>query len=174
MTTSCGFSFSDVSIKNSFPMLIIVVILLIAAAVITYFSTTYGTALAFLAMCVAGLMSDVVIMPPTYVFWAIAMLVVIALNFMLPPKVVKSKLGIHYIYTAALAGMLAGLAISHAAMIVGAVAAAVLGGVAFARTSEGEGLGFPTRKFWNYFCAKALPAIISFCIIGTTIPLLVR
>lgn len=153
---------------------IVCIILLVAAAALTFYSTTYGAAVAFLALCTAGMLPDIQLDGGTYMFWGIAMLIVIALNFILPKGVSASRIGISYIFTATLAGMLVGLAISHAAMIIGSVAAGVLGGVAFARTPEGKGLEFPNHKFWNYLCAKGLPAVIAFCIIGTTIPLLVK
>ena len=83
-----------------------------------------------------------------------------------------SRLGVPYIFTASLAGMLIGLTVSHAAMIVGAFFAAILGGVAYGRTPKGLQLAYPSHRFWNYLCAKGLPAVISFSIIGTTIPIL--
>lgn len=151
---------------------IICVLLLLVAAVLTFYSTTYGTAVAFLGLCTAGLIPGIHLEVGTYLFWGTAMLIVIALNYILPHGVAASRLGIPYIFTAALAGMLVGLAISHAAMITGAVFAAVLGGVAYARTPKGQVLTFPSRKFWNYLCAKGLPAVISYCIIGTAIPII--
>ena len=101
------------------------------------------------------------------------MIIVISLNFILPKTIAKSRLGVPYIFTAALAGMLVGLAISHAAMIVGAFIAAIIGGVTYARTPRGRVLDFPTHRFWNYLCAKGLPAVISFCTVGTAIYVLV-
>ena len=151
---------------------IICIILLVLAAALTFYSATYGTAVAFLGLCTAGLIPGIQLEAATYLFWGTAMLIVIALNYILPHGVATSRLGIPYIFTAALAGMLTGLAISHAAMIVGAVFAAILGGVAYARTPKGRVLSFPTHKFWNYLCAKGLPAVISFCIIGTAIPII--
>lgn len=152
--------------------IIICVMLLVAAVALTYYSSTYGTAVAFLALCTAGLIPGVTLGATTYLFWGIAMLIVISLNFILPRAVATSRLGIPYIFTAALAGMLVGLAISHAAMITGAFVAAIIGGVTYARTPQGRVLDFPTHRFWNYLCAKGLPAVISFCIIGTAIPIL--
>lgn len=152
---------------------IICIILLVLAAVLTFVSAAYGTAVAFLGLCVAGLLPGVEFGAGVYMFWGVAMIIVIALYFILPRSVSASRVGIPYIVTATLAGMLVGLAISHAAMIIGAVVAAVLGGVTYARTPSGGVLGFPSAKFWNYLCAKGLPAVIAFCTIGTAIPVLV-
>lgn len=153
--------------------IIICVILLVVATALTFYSSTYGTAVAFLGLCIAGLIPGVSLGVTTYMFWGVAMIIVISLNFILPKTIAKSRLGIPYIFTAALAGMLVGLAISHAAMIVGAFVSAIIGGVAYARTPRGRVLDFPTNRFWNYLCAKGLPAVISFCTIGTSIYVLV-
>lgn len=153
-------------------ILVVCIILLVLAVALTFYSTTYGTAVAFLALCMSGLMPGVHLGASTYMFWGVAMLIVIALNFILPQGVTASRLGVPYIFTASLAGMLIGLTVSHAAMIVGAFFAALLGGVAYGRTPKGHQLAYPTHRFWNYLCAKGLPAVISFSIIGTTIPIL--
>lgn len=153
-------------------ILVVCIILLVLAVALTFYSTTYGSAVAFLALCTSGLLPGVHLGATTYMFWGVAMLIVIALNYILPHAVVASRLGVSYIFTASLAGMLIGLSISHAAMIVGAFSAAILGGVAYGRTPKGRQLAYPTPRFWNYLCAKGLPAVISFSITGTTIPIL--
>ena len=150
-------------------IIVICILLLILAAVLTFTSVSYGTAVAFLALCTSGLLPGVELSGSLYMFWGVAMLIVIALNTILPRSVATSRVGVPYIVTSTLAGMLVGLTLSHAAMICGAI----LGGIAFARTPSGSVLAFPTHRFWNYLCAKGLPAIISLCIIGTAIPIIV-
>lgn len=154
-------------------IIVICILLLILAAVLTFTSVSYGTAVAFLALCTSGLLPGVELSGSLYMFWGVAMLIVIALNTILPRSVATSRVGVPYIVTSTLAGMLVGLTLSHAAMIGGAIIGAILGGIAFARTPSGSVLAFPTYRFWNYLCAKGLPAIISLCIIGTAIPIIV-
>lgn len=154
-------------------MIYIETALILISVALAYVSVTYGVVAAFAALCVAGMFPGVSFGWEMYVFWGVAALIVVALHFTLPRSVSSSRTGVPYIVTASLAGMLAGLAVSHAAMTVGSAVAAVLGGVAFARTPSGRQLGFPSRRFWNYLCAKALPAVIALSIIGTIIQLMI-
>lgn len=143
-------------------LLIITIILIVAAAATTFYSLLYGTALAFLALCTAGLMPGVSLSLSTYIFWGIAMVVTVALCCVLPRSVATSRNGVPYIAGAALAGGFAGMALgSGAAIIIGAVAGAALGGIAYGRTPQGRSLGFPSAKFFNYLCAKGLPAAVA-------------
>lgn len=152
---------------------VICILLLAIGACLTFYSATYGAVVAFLGLCAAGLIHGVVLGVPVYIFWGVAIAIIVALGFILPRAVTSSRVGVTYIVMGALAGMLVGLALSHAAMIIGSVIGALLGGVAFARTPAGKALTFPSPRFWNYLCAKGLPAVISFAIIGTVIPVLV-
>lgn len=143
-------------------LLIITVILIAAAAATTFYSLLYGTALAFLALCTAGLLPGVSLSLGTYIFWGVAMIVTIALCCVLPRPVATSRKGVPYIVGASLAGGFAGMALgSGAAIIIGAVAGAALGGIAYGRTPQGRSLGFPSTKFFNYLCAKGLPSAVS-------------
>lgn len=85
-------------------ILVVCIILLVLAVALTFYSSTYGTAVAFLALCTSGLMPGVHLGASTYMFWGVAMLIVIALNFILPQGVTASRLGVPYIFTASLAG----------------------------------------------------------------------
>lgn len=152
---------------------VICILLLVVGAGLTFYSASYGAVVAFLGLCAAGLTPGVDLGAAVYIFWGIAIAIVVALGLILPRAVTASRLGVTYIVMGALAGMLVGLALSHAAMIIGSVAGALLGGVAFARTPAGKALTFPSARFWNYLCAKGLPAVISFAIIGTVIPVIV-
>ncbi|MCM1163631.1 MAG: hypothetical protein NC339_05215 [Muribaculaceae bacterium] len=138
-------------------------IMLIAAGVaLSFFSAVYGTALAFLALCTTGLLPGVELPVSTYLFWGTAMVIVVALYFILPRIIAQSRRGLPYIAGASLAGAVIGMAIgSHAAVILGAVVGALLGGVAYGRTPAGRMLQFPSQKFFNYLCAKGLPVAIA-------------
>ncbi|MDE5734242.1 MAG: hypothetical protein K2H83_03765, partial [Duncaniella sp.] len=95
----------------------------------------------------------------TYIFWGAAMLTAVALCCVLPRPIALSRKGVPYIAGASLAGSMAGMAAgSGAATIIGAVAGALLGGVAYGQTPAGRALQFPSPKFFNYLCAKGLPA----------------
>ncbi|MCI9286131.1 MAG: hypothetical protein HFJ91_10190 [Muribaculaceae bacterium] len=142
-------------------------ILLVMAVVMSFFTSTYAAAIAFLGLCCAGLLPGEHLSVASYVFWGVAMVIVIALGFMLPPGVARSRKGLPYIAGGALAGMAVGLTFSHAALVAGAFIGAVLGGVAYARTPQGKVLEFPTSRFLNYLCAKGLPAVVTMSIAGT-------
>jgi len=142
--------------------LIICIILIVAAVAMSFYSLLYGTALAFLALCTAGLLPGVTLSLTTYIFWGVAMVVTVALCCVLPRPIALSRKGVPYITGASLAGSMAGMAMgSGAATIIGAVAGALMGGVAYGQTPAGRVLQFPSPKFFNYLCAKGLPAAIA-------------
>ncbi|MDE6066008.1 MAG: hypothetical protein K2G27_04230 [Duncaniella sp.] len=153
---------------------VICILLLVISAVLTFYYAAYGALVAFLGLCVAALLPGVAPGVAVLIFWGVAVAVVIALGFILPRAVTSSRVGVPYIVLASLAGMLVGLALSHAAMIIGSVVGALLGGVAFARTPAGRSLAFPSPRFWNYLCAKGFPVVISYAITGTAIPVVVQ
>lgn len=147
---------------------IFTIIILVAAAALSFVNGTYAAVAAFFGLCCTGLIPGETISMTSYIFWGTAMIIVVALGFILPQEVSRSRLGTPYICGASLAGMLVGLALSsHAAIITGAFAGAALGGIAYARTPAGKVLEFPTSRFLNYLCAKGLPATVTMSIIGT-------
>lgn len=156
-------------------IIIITVLLLAVAAGLSFFKGYLAPVVAFLGLCVTGLSGSVAPSPGSYIFWGTAMIIVVSIGLMLPRRIVSSRLGMPYICGASLAGMLVGLALgSHAAMVAGAFAGAVLGGIAFAKTPAGKVLEFPTSRFLNYLCAKGLPAVVTMSIIGTAVGVLLR
>ncbi len=101
------------------------------------------------------------------IFWGVASAIAIGIMALLPEQVRKSTLGVGFIVTGALAGMALGiLANTISAIIAGAALGAVFGGVAASRTRGGRVLDFPTKRFFNYLCAKGLPAVVSISMIG--------
>lgn len=150
-------------------MAVVAGILLTSSVILSFLSNRFSSLVAFCALCATGLTFMLDISMWTYIFWGIAAIIVTTLNFMLPPHISSSRLGLGYIATAALAGTLVGLVVSHA----GAVVGAILGGVAYSKTPQGKLLEFPSSKFLNYLCAKGLPVIITMCISGTVISILV-
>lgn len=149
-------------------ILAIYFIMLIGGLVLTFISNRYAVAAAYAGMLGIGLILPTV--PTTaLIFWGIATVIVVALGFMLPKTVVNSRRGVGYIAGAALAGAFVGMVMSHEWMIIGAVVGALLGGIAYSRTPAGKVMEFPSSKFFNYLCAKGLPAIITVCIVGTSV-----
>lgn len=102
--------------------------------------------------------------PATLLFWLLAALLTIALQYMLPKAVAESTLGVGYIATGSLAGAMVGAILSPIGLIIGAAAGAILAFIAFCRTKAGRQLKPSSGRTLNYFCAKAFPAIITSCI----------
>ncbi|MDE5751883.1 MAG: hypothetical protein K2H88_04510 [Duncaniella sp.] len=153
---------------------IISIMLLLCAATLSFSRATYAAVTAFLGLCATGLLPGETLPLSGYIFWAVAMLIVVALGLILPPAINGSRIGTPYVCGASMAGMLVGLATSsHAAMVAGAFIGAVLGGIAFAKTPAGKILEFPTSKFLNYLCAKGLPVVVTMSIIGTAAAVLI-
>lgn len=99
----------------------------------------------------------------TMIFWGVATLLVLGLQYLLPRAVAFSRVGVPFISGGAIVGAIVGLLFNTVAgIILGAVAGAFFGGVAFANSRTGrEILLFPSRKFFNYLAAKGFPAVIT-------------
>ncbi|MCM1355577.1 MAG: hypothetical protein NC212_04120 [Staphylococcus sp.] len=149
-------------------ILVVSILLLIGGIVLTFMSNRWAILSAFAGMC--GVSCSIVYdHTDSLIFWGVAAVIVIALQYLLPRNVVESRRGVGYMAGAALAGAFVGMVISHGWMVVGAVIGAVLGAIAYSRTPVGKMMEFPSSKFLNYLCAKGLPAVITMCIVGTTV-----
>lgn len=149
-------------------ILAIFFVLQIGAVVLTFRSSRFAVLAAYAGM--VGIALSLSLEATTsLIFWGVATLIVLGLEYLLPKNVVSSRRGVGYIAGAALAGAFVGLAISHEWMVVGSAVGAILGGIAYSRTPVGTIMEFPSSKFLNYLCAKGLPAVITMCIIGTTV-----
>lgn len=149
-------------------LMVVSMILLIAGIVLTFFSNSFAALTAYAGMLGIGLTAVHVTATPL-IFWGVATVIVLVIQYLLPRNISTSRRGVGYIAGAALAGTFVGMAISHEWMIVGAVAGAILGGIAYSRTPAGNVMEFPSSKFLNYLCAKGLPAVVTMCIIGTSV-----
>lgn len=107
-------------------------------------------------------------------FWGLAALIVLGLSVLLPAPVVTSRKGVGYIVIGAIAGLTVGLVISANVMILGGVAGALCGALAYSRTPSGRFLEFPSRKFINYLCAKALPPVIALSIVAVAVVMMLH
>ncbi len=149
-------------------IMVVSMILLIASIILTFMSNTFAVLAAFAGLAGIGLTAVHATSTPL-IFWGIATVIVLILQYLLPKNISTSRRGVGYIAGAALAGTFVGLAISHEWMIIGAVAGAILGGIAYSRTPAGSVMEFPSSKFLNYLCAKGLPAVVTMSIVGTAL-----
>lgn len=147
---------------------VVCILLLIAGIILTFVSNRWAVAAAYAGLLGIGLTTINASATPL-IFWGIATAIVIGLEYLLPKNIASSRRGVGYIAGAALAGAFVGLVISHEWMIVGSVAGAILGGIAYSRTPAGSVMEFPSSKFLNYLCAKGLPAVVTMCIVGTSV-----
>lgn len=97
-------------------------------------------------------------------YWGAAMAIVLGLNMMLPRDVVSSRMGLGYVITGGIAGMAVGWLISPWFYVLGVILGVFLGTLAFCFTPAGRHLGFPSRQYLQYLCAKGLPAAITLAI----------
>lgn len=138
-----------------------------AAAVLTFLSWRWTPAVAlggFILIYIGGGLTDTSLL----VFWSVASLLVIALDFMLPRSISRSTRGLGYIAGGTLAGLFTGVLISPSWLVAGAVLGAMAGGMAYALTPEGRILRFPSAGFLNYLCAKGLPAVVNLSVATLT------
>lgn len=154
-------------------LLIIAALLLAAAIAMTFLPSRWSAPVAWAGMVLTILSGHIMLSTSQIVFWGIAAAIVLALNFLLPPDISRSRVGINYIAAGTIIGTLLGILASGPAMIVGSLIGAAAGAIAYSRTPRGRNLGFPSRPFFNYLAAKGLPAVITICIIGITLALLV-
>lgn len=102
----------------------------------------------------------------TIIFWSIATLIVLGLDRLLPAALTRASQGQGYIATGTLAAMAVGMLLSGAGIILGAAIGAFLGALAYSRTPAGQALAFPSSAFTRFLCAKGLPAIVAFSMVG--------
>lgn len=153
-------------------MYILDIILIVLASAFTLISlwmlfTSQPKAVLFsgIALLIAILVPEASPGGLTVLFWCLAAIICFIATMLLPESVSYSRVGVPFIAGGALAGAFVGIAIAHAALIVGAAVGAIVGAVAFSRTAAGAVLQFPTRKFFNYLCAKGFQAIIVACVV---------
>ena len=101
------------------------------------------------------------------VFWGVASAAAVALMLLLPRQVSKSTVGMAYLTAGGLVGMVVGLSLgTMASLILGSAAGCLLGAFVVGRLDTGRELDFPSRKFFNYVCAKGLPVVVLFSMLG--------
>lgn len=148
------------------------IVILALATGLVFVTGPFGVICSYLGLAVASIALSTAPSLATLIFWGVAAAIVVMLNILLPKNVANSRLGVNWLAVGSVAGMLVGLTMGHAAMVIGAVVGMLFGGVAFAKTPKGSALGFPSSKFFNYLCAKGLPMVVTVSIIGTAVGLL--
>lgn len=143
------------------------VIFIAVAVALAYLSRWQAAPVAYIALCTGCLSGYASEDTAQLIFWAAATVIVLGISYLLPAQVRNSRVGVGYMSTGALAGCFVGMLLNSLAGVVTATAAGVaLGLVAYSRLADGERLDFPSRKFLNYLCAKGLPLVVTFSMIG--------
>lgn len=115
----------------------------------------------------------------TMVFWGVATILTLGINWMLPRHIWRSTVGLPFMAVGGLAGMavggLAGMAVgavlnTMAAIILGTALGCLFGAVAFANTGAGRAvMTFPSKPFFNYLAAKGLPIVVALSMAGAVL-----
>ncbi|MGM9803003.1 MAG: hypothetical protein ACI308_02380 [Muribaculaceae bacterium] len=151
-------------------LLILGLISLLAALLLVFKPKFPGAVAAYIAVFLLHASTHIYLTTSTLVFWACATVIVAVLHYLQPkgePK--ESRASNLYIGLGGIAGLMAGLAIDARVMILGVIVGVFLGLIAYTRTPNGRWLKFPTFTFIQYFCAKALSAIVAIAIVGLAI-----
>lgn len=103
------------------------------------------------------------------VLWGVTVAMLVGLFYLLPREVATSRVGVPFMVEGGIAGAVIGLLTNTMIGVIAcSVLGAALGAIGYAKTPSGRVLGFPSRKFVNYFAAKAF-AIVTVCSLGTLI-----
>lgn len=149
----------------STPLIVASSLCAVAAIVLAYRKIFFALIAANFALVLLLCNGDVTL--GRFLFWLAASAVAAAIAFMLPDDVRASGAGTSFLVTGALAGMAVGVALdAMTALIVGSAAGALFGALVFGNTRRGKSLGFPSRRYFNYVLAKALPLVVVMSAVG--------
>ena len=158
----------------STPWLVVSLIISAISLVMMFLPRTPACVLAYCAMWAAQISGYVAFSNATLIFWGAAVVIVFINRMLLPSFVRNSRRGLGYIAGGAIAGMAVGLTLYRPATVIGgAVLGAILGAIAYSRTSRGAALQFPTMKLFNYLGAKGIPAVLAASMVGMVIAALI-
>ncbi len=139
-------------------------IALASIAIITCFYPRIPSVLAsWLGMLSAHFAGAAYINGKVLLFWGIASMIVLMLNYLQPKALSRTRAGVPYVVTGTIAGIAVGYACAPtaASFIIGAIAGAFLGSVAFMTLPKGPKKSIGSPEFLQYLCAKGLPAVVS-------------
>lgn len=128
--------------------------------------------IAYVGLWLVNLSHRVWIDPSQLLFWGIAVVLLMLINFA-KPDVKEASLSTSYTGAGAIVGTLLGILVTpdYAGLIIGSAIGTSLGTLAFSMTPKGRlAIKFPSSKFFHYFCVVGLPAVVTSCI--ATLPLL--
>lgn len=138
-------------------------IALASIAIITCFYPRIPSVLAsWLGMLSAHFAGAAYINGKVLLFWGIASMIVLMLNYLQPKALSRTRAGVPYVVTGTIAGIAVGYACAPtaASFIIGAIAGAFLGSVAFMTLPKGP-KEYRLTRIPQYLCAKGLPAVVS-------------
>lgn len=140
----------------------------IAVSIALSFMSRWEAVLASLAALVLGQLSGYAyVNVSTLVFWIVTVVIVLGIDFLLPAQVRNSRVGVPHFCTGALVGCAIGMLFnSMAGIITGSAVGVLLSAVALSRLQAGNSLEYPSKKFFNYLCAKGLPLVVIYSILG--------
>lgn len=122
---------------------------------------------AYAALWVLRSSGEIVVPGSFMMSWGIAVIILLLIDYIQPRAIAKATNGTIYFTVGALTGTIVGLtAMSQTAIVAGAAAGVVLGGLAYSGSDHGRMLAFPSARFFQYLCAKGFPAIVALSIIG--------
>lgn len=157
---------------------ILTICIAIAAVVCVFMSWRWSAIIAWLALVPVFFTDAAPVSGSTCLFWGTACALTLCLNTLLPSSVVRTRVGVAYMTVGALAGAFAGMLmpLQQAGMILGAAVGLLLGAIAFSRTPAGaaKGLVFPSRKWFNYTCAKGLPIVVVIATVAIAVMAVIR
>lgn len=147
-------------------LLIAGAICLSGALVSAFRWSTTGLAFAYLGMMAVRQSACIRIDSNLMLFWAVATLILLVVRLWTPHMQPVSQTGRNYIVGGALVGMLPGVLLGYAEMIIGSVIGAFLGLIAWRRTPKGSESRVNTLKT---ACEVGLPAVVTMSMIGLTL-----
>lgn len=155
------------AINMPFALMVISVFLAGISIVLAYAGNWWTLVTSLLALILGILSGCVDLDTSSLIFWGVATAICIAITFLLPPHIRYARLGLTYFCTGALTGSVVGLVLNtQAGVIAASMTGVLLAGIAFSRVRAGKVLEFPSKQFFNYLCAKGLPLVVVFSMLG--------
>lgn len=151
-------------------MLMLSVLFTGGAIMLSYMSKWLSVAVGYAALILAVCGGVALLNTSTLIFWGVASAIAIGITILLPNNIRESRVGLPYFCTGALVGMALGmLTNTSAGIITGTAVGVILGSLAFSRADKTNLLEFPSRRFFNYLCAKGLPLTVVISMAGICI-----
>ena len=144
-------------------LLIAGAVLLSGAIVLAFRSSVSGVAFSYLGLSALRGSKYISLNNNLMLFWALAVLIVLIINFWRGRKPNVPSVCRNYIVGGALVGMIVGLVMGYAGMIIGSAIGAMLGGIAWSRTASGNAV---TTRIWRSIVEIGLPAVVTMSVVG--------